>query len=134
MPNHYHLLLVPSQDDLSHRMQLPSISFTKAMNAHHARVGSLFQGQFQAVAVDQDAYPLRLTVYLHLSPVRAGLTARPEDWAYSSYRDYAGLRHGDLPSPDLALSMAGGVAACERLVHSYTGQDDYVIEHLLLED
>ena len=45
MPNHYHLLLTPHDDDLSHRMQLLSISFTKTMNQKHNRVGSLFQGQ-----------------------------------------------------------------------------------------
>jgi REP element-mobilizing transposase RayT len=28
--------------------------------------------------------------YLHHNPVRAGLVARPEDWVYSSARDYAG--------------------------------------------
>ncbi len=134
MPNHYHLLLVPAENDLSHRMQLLSISFTKAMNARHTRVGSLFQGQFQAIAVDRDAYLVSLTVYLHLNPVRGGLTAQPEEWPYSSYRDYVGLRRGSLPSPDLRLSLAGGVAAYERLVDSFSDQDEDVIEHLLLED
>jgi len=134
MPDHYHLLLVPGEEDLSHRMQLLSISFTKAMNARHTRVGSLFQGQFQAIAVDQEAYLLHLTIYLHLNPVRAGLTARPEEWPYSSYQDYVGLRHGSLPSPDLGLSLAGGATEYERLVDSFSDRDEDVIEHLLLED
>jgi putative transposase len=30
--------------------------------------------------------------YIHLNPVRRGLVERPEDWAWSSARWYAGLR------------------------------------------
>lgn len=30
--------------------------------------------------------------YIHYNPVRIGLVARPEDWLYSSARNYAGLQ------------------------------------------
>ncbi|MDX1685411.1 MAG: transposase [Saprospiraceae bacterium] len=29
--------------------------------------------------------------YIHMNPVKAGLVARPEDWLYSSARNYSGL-------------------------------------------
>ena len=30
------------------------------------------------------------TLYLHHNPVRIGVVEQPEDWVYSSARDYAG--------------------------------------------
>jgi hypothetical protein len=35
---------------------------------------------------------LELTRYVHLNPVRATLAERPEKYAWSSYREYLGLR------------------------------------------
>jgi hypothetical protein len=35
--------------------------------------------------------------YIHTNPVQRGLVTRPEDWPWSSYGDYAGLRQGALP-------------------------------------
>ena len=29
--------------------------------------------------------------YIHLNPVRRGLVTQPEQWRWSSYREYAGL-------------------------------------------
>jgi putative transposase len=31
-----------------------------------------------------------------LNPVRAGLALKPEDWIYSNYREFIGLRNGTL--------------------------------------
>ncbi|MDM8520298.1 transposase [Anaerolineales bacterium HSG6] len=105
MPNHYHLLVQPQHDSLSHSMQLFGISYTKSINKRHHRVGPLFQGKFQAKHIDTDAYLLHLSRYIHLNPVEAGLVSRPEDWQFSSYRDYIGLRAGKLPCMDVVLSQ-----------------------------
>jgi putative transposase len=32
-----------------------------------------------------------LTRYVHLNPVSAGIVEKPEDWVYSSYREYIGM-------------------------------------------
>ncbi len=77
-----------------------SVAYTKAMNRRYRRVGSLFQGQFQAIVVDSDQYLYHLTRYIHLNPVKARIVAHPKDWEFSSYLDYAGLRAGTLPKLD----------------------------------
>ena len=46
MPNHYHLIAQPRDDDFSHHMQLLTISYTKAVNERYHRVGALFQAPF----------------------------------------------------------------------------------------
>jgi putative transposase len=35
--------------------------------------------------------------YMHSNPVKRKLVPRPEDWLWSSYGDYAGIRRGPLP-------------------------------------
>jgi len=41
--------------------------------------------------------------YIHLNPVYSGLVKKAEDWEYSSYMDYLGLRDGKLIDYDLLL-------------------------------
>jgi len=131
MPNHYHLLVLLKEPDLSHRMQLLAISYTKAINRQEGRVGSLFQGAFRARLVDEDEYLIHLSRYLHLNPVHAGLAAEPEEWEYSSYRDYVGRRDGSLPRPEIVLSQFPSVTAYRQFVRSYVSGDRGLIEDLL---
>ncbi len=134
MPTHYHLTVTLKTDDLSTRLMQPfSVSYTKAINRQQERVGPLFQGPFQAAWVDEDSYMMHLSRYIHLNPVAAGLTARPEDWAFSSYRDYIGLRDGTLPVTDLVLSQFPSRQAYREFVESYCEEENKVIQHLLLD-
>ena len=55
-------------------------------------MGHLFQGRYKAILVDVDAYAKELSRYIHLSPVRAGMRLRPEEYRWSSYRSYVGKR------------------------------------------
>jgi putative transposase len=69
-----------------------------------------------------------------MNPVSAGLVARPEEWAFSSYRDYIGLREGTLPVPDIVLSQFPSRQAYQLFVESYRDQDARIIEHLLFDE
>jgi putative transposase len=134
MPNHFHLLLCPHDDELSRRMQRFSISYTKAINKRYHRTGSLFEGQFQALHIDRDEHLLHLSRYIHLNPVMAGLVGRPEDWEYSSYRDYIGLRDGTLPAPHVVLEQFPSREAYREFVESYVPEEGKRIAHLLPGD
>jgi putative transposase len=134
MPNHFHLLMHLLDDHFSRRMQRLSISFTKALNTRYNRVGALFQGQFQAILVDTDEYLLHLSRYIHLNPVAAGLVARPQDWDFSSYREYTGTRSGTLVTPDIVLGQFGSRAEYSRFVDAYKPVDHKQIKHLLFDE
>lgn len=105
MPNHYHFLVHCKRGNMTEGMQLLGLSYTKAMNKRYNRVGSLFQGRFQAKWIDNDSYLHHLVQYIHLNPVKAELVANPEDWEFSSYHEYAGLRSGTLPKTELIRSL-----------------------------
>ena len=134
MPNHFHLLVCPHDDQLSRRMQRFTISYTKAMNKRYERTGALFQGQFQAVQVDRNEYLLHLSRYIHLNPVAAGLVARPEAWEFSSYRDYLGQRNGTLPCAEVILSQFSDPGTYQEFVDSYKLGDEDLVKQLLLDD
>ncbi len=68
MPNHYHLLVYLKTDRFSKLMQAFTLSYAKAINKRYQRVGSLFQGRFEAINVDREEYLLHLTRYIHLNP------------------------------------------------------------------
>ncbi len=63
--------------------------------------GHLFHGRYKALVTDPEAADYALTVadYIHLNPVRAGISATEPElavWPWSSYRDY--IRPSDLPA------------------------------------
>ena len=146
MPNHYHLLMQVSDTEtsevletsevskkVSKAMKLFSISYTKAMNNRYDRVGSLFQGAFQAKHVGTDRYLIHLSRYIHINPVPANLVKRPEDWEFSSYREYIGIREGTLPKPEIILSLFSSRQAYREFVESYTSKDQDMIAGLLFD-
>jgi putative transposase len=86
MPNHVHLVLVPSSPNaLARAIGETHRQYTSFVNARARWTGHLFQGRFSSVALD-DAHLLAAARYVALNPVRARLVARPEDWAWSSAR------------------------------------------------
>ena len=133
MPNHYHLLVRLRTEGLSDVMHSFSISYTKAFNKQQERTGHLFAGPFQAIHVDEDDYLIHLSRYIHLNPLMAGMVTRPEDWEFSSYREYVGLRNGTLPRPELVLDLIGSRDAYRRFVEEHAVADGR-IAHLLFDD
>ena len=133
MPNHYHLLARLLMDDLSTAMQSFALAYTKAVSKRYGRVGSLFQGPFKAVHVDLDEYLLHLSRYAHLNPVTARLVKQAEDWEFSSYREYLGLRDGSLPNPEIVLSRFPSPDAYRAFVEAYGERDQKLIEKLMLD-
>jgi putative transposase len=55
------------------------------VNARGRWRGHLFDGRFASVAMDE-AHLFAAVRYVSLNPVRAGLTVRAQDWAWSSVR------------------------------------------------
>ncbi|MBD3246337.1 MAG: hypothetical protein GF333_04935 [Candidatus Omnitrophica bacterium] len=91
MPTHIHLVLAQrAEDGISLFMNNIANSYARYFNTAHSRRGPLWEGRFKNVRVETDEQLLHLTRYLHLNPVTAGLVERPQDWEYSSYREYLG--------------------------------------------
>jgi len=84
MPNHTHILIKPSEKNLYPAMQDIFSNYASWFNRKYQRKGHLFGGPYrQAVCLDS-AYLLAASIYIHLNPVRAGLTDRASDYRWSS--------------------------------------------------
>ena len=88
MSNHYHLLLETPEGNLSQIMRHINGAYTTYFNVKRKRAGHLFQGRYKAIIVDADAYAAGLSKYIHLNPVKAGIVTKPEEYEWSSYRNY----------------------------------------------
>ena len=88
MTNHIHLVIQTGDIPLSRIMQNISQRYTKWINYSQSRTGHVFQGRYKALFIDADSYLLELVRYIHLNPVRAAVTALPDDYPWSSHRAY----------------------------------------------
>ncbi|KKQ90718.1 MAG: hypothetical protein UT15_C0006G0019 [Berkelbacteria bacterium GW2011_GWA1_39_10] len=89
MPTHIHLVLKQlSTDGISTFMSNVLNSYSRYFNTRHKRKGPLWESKFQNVLVNKDEQLLHLTRYIHLNPVTAKIVDKPEDWSYSSYKEY----------------------------------------------
>ncbi|MDO9128229.1 MAG: hypothetical protein Q7U34_00030 [Anaerolineales bacterium] len=64
-------------------------------------------------------YLLNLCVYIHANPVKDGLVADPEDWPYSNYLEWMGLRDGTLVDREFISEHFGAPAEYQSLVMEY---------------
>lgn len=89
MPTHFHLVLKQLKENgISDYLRKILESYSSYFNAKHKRKGPLWESRFKNVLVDNDDQLNHLVRYLHLNPTTANLVDHPEDWLYSSYREY----------------------------------------------
>ena len=109
MPNHYHATLRPTLPNLSDAVRQLNGEYARWWNKKYDRVGHVFQGRFKAQIVQREGYPLALSRYVALNPVRGRLVARPEEWPWSSYAAIIGLRTAPpFLAIDSTLALFGG--------------------------
>lgn len=91
MPTHFHLVLKQLKENgITDYLRKILESYSSYFNAKHKRKGPLWESKFKNVLVDNDEQLNHLVRYLHLNPTTANLVKKPEDWLYSSYREYLG--------------------------------------------
>ncbi len=97
MPNHYHFLLrQDSESELNISIGYLFNTYTKAINKMYKRSGTLFQGNFKVLEVEDEKYLLGLCRYIHRNPIDDKLVKNIEDWEYSNYLEWIGKRNGTL--------------------------------------
>jgi len=117
MPNHFHFLISTYNNfdplQFSNGFKTLLSSYTKAINLQEKRSGSLFQQNSKAKCLTTltnhktNNYGIVCFNYIHQNPVKAGLVDKLEDWEYSSFRDYAGIRSGTMCNKDTAYELLG---------------------------
>ncbi|MBU2542018.1 transposase [Patescibacteria group bacterium] len=104
MPNHFHFLVeARGGSSISDFMKMTQMVLAKYLQENYNKVGHVFQGRFKAKEIKNQEQFLYLTAYIHTNPRVAGLVAKLNDWQWSSFLDYVGLRKGTLIKKDLVF-------------------------------
>lgn len=86
MTNHVHLLVTPRDlASLASMMQTVGRKYVPEFNRRYHRSGTLWEGRYKSSVVDSASYALACMRYIDLNPVRGGLVASAELYAWSSY-------------------------------------------------
>jgi len=91
MSNHVHFILEPTITPLSVGVHAFAGRYAQYFNRRHKQRGHLFQDRFRSILIEDSDYLIRLVRYIHLNPVRANLTAVPQNYRWSSYCAYLAL-------------------------------------------
>ncbi len=130
MPNHFHFMIYadkrssqstnerhrPNLQVLSKQFATLTSNMSQAINKQQNRRGSLWVHATKAKQLSGQTYfgiesfykrDIIFTCfnYIHQNPVEANLVSKPEDWNFSSFKDFLDARNGKLVNKTLAYEM-----------------------------
>jgi len=124
MNNHFHLLVRQNKENgITEFMRKIGTGYTNYFNKKYERSGSLFQGKFKSVHIENDAHLLYLPIYIHLNPLdyydkewrnkkikdKKGALEYLSNYRWSSLLDYIGKKNfPSIISKDFLLDRLGG--------------------------
>ncbi|MFW6107011.1 MAG: transposase [bacterium] len=107
MPNHVHLIAVPSTaDGLARAIGEAHRRYTRRINFREGWRGHLWQERFASFPMDE-VWLMRAARYIELNPVRAKLSRAPWRWKWSSAAAHAAGKNDALVKADPLLKRAG---------------------------
>lgn len=138
MPNHFHFLLKQNCDNgITKFLSQFTNSYTRYFNTIHDRVGSLFQGVFKAVHIDNDEQLVHLSRYIHINTVVSHVIHVKDIYTYrwSSFPFYTSA----IPSfvnTKIILDFFPNRVAYESFVLDQIdyGKELEIIKHLVIEE
>ena len=123
MGNHVHLLIRVHKEPLAVVMKRIGGAFAYWYNGKYERTGHLFQDRFKSEAVDNERYFIAVLRYILRNPVKGGLCSRPEDYKYSSGREYL-LADSGITDTDFVFSIIEPMALAEFI--SVSNDDQFL--------
>ena len=122
MENHVHLLLQGHLSDISVFMNRVESQYAQRFNKRHDRVGTLYQGRFKCVPVEDDVQLMATVRYIHQNPIAAGGSLSNR---WSSYREYLG--YGGICDTRFVLGFFNGVDAFKAFHREASGESEVPI-------
>jgi putative transposase len=88
MSNHIHVIVVQGRRPLSEYMQPLLRRIALAVIRRRDRQGHVFAGRYCHSVCRDPEYFRSMVAYVHMNPVRAGICRKPDDYKWTSHRDY----------------------------------------------
>ncbi len=99
--------------ELAYRIGILLSSYSQAINKQNGTTGSLFQQKTKAKILSEESNGSRISYfekcfhYIHQNPLSVKKVVALQDWAYSSYPDYAEFRNGTMCNKEIFYSLTG---------------------------
>ncbi len=106
LPDHFHMILLPRNNDLSEIVREVKLSFSKRFRATHpAATGRLWQYRFWDHVIRSEGDLRRHLDYIHYNPVKHGLAPTPHEYEWSSFGSFVrcGMYGADWASFDQTI-------------------------------
>lgn len=97
MPNHFHMIALQSQGNLSEGMQFFMKETSRWITKEAGRINQCYGGRFHRSLISYDHYYLLAYKYVYRNPVAAGLCRKVEEYPYSTLSGLLGLRRLIIP-------------------------------------
>ncbi len=116
-PNHFHLILKQLEEGgISHFMHKIGTSFTNKFNKKYNRSGSLLQGPYGAVHIDNNDYLLWLAGYVN-GNIEIHGAEKAENYKWSSLKNFLNEEKGEiLGDIDIILSQFKDIDKFKKFV------------------
>ena len=137
MPNHFHFFIKQKNpNSIDKFMNSLCTRYTMYFNKKYKRVGSLYQGVYKAVLVDNEQQFLHLSRYIHKQALASqGQALRSYGEQPSSYPEYLGLRKTEWVHPEEILSYFSKVNPSLSYEEFVKQEDDFeILANLTLEE
>ena len=85
------MLINTPEANISRVMRHINGVYTQRFNSRHGCDGQLFRGRYKSILVSGNAYLLQLVRYIHRNPLKAGVVAKLNAYAWSSHRAYVSV-------------------------------------------
>ena len=123
MPNHVHLVVIPSHPGGLHRMfKGVHGQYAQRVNRMREQQGHLWQGRYFSSPLDAD-YFLNAVRYVELNPVRARMVAKAEDYAWSSAAAHCGQCKDPLVGPQPRSKILAGIGNWSKWLAEEVAED-----------
>lgn len=104
MTNHVHLIIGTREISIGNIMKRINMLYSIYFNKKYNLIGHLFQDRYRSELIEDDKYILEASRYVHLNPLRANMVAKPEEYEWSSYCMFIGLKKEKLIDSKKILS------------------------------
>ncbi|MEM7112829.1 MAG: transposase [Chloroflexota bacterium] len=125
MPNHYHFLIRQDAEDPARKFpQRIFNGYSKHYNHKYDHSGTIFEGPYKINLVDSDSYLRHLCRYIHANPVKDGMCPYVEEWEYSNYPEWVGIRAGTLVDHQFIADYFENGRKYEAFVKEYLNEQE----------
>lgn len=104
---HIHLFIFDKKNRISKFMEELHGQYALFFNRDTGKVGHVFGERYNNIIVQPNEYGLWLSRYIHRQAVEAGLVELPEEYPWTSYRQYTGLDPIKFIRPWIILEQFG---------------------------